>query len=406
METLLTVENARSRILETVAAQPIDRVGLQDSLYLTLAEAVRSDDDIPPFANSAMDGYAVRSDDVAGGEAVLEVIDEIPAGSVSALTLRAGTCARIMTGAAVPAGADAIAQVEWTEALPDGRVRILRAPAAGMHVRPAGQDAKRGQRMIEAGELITPPAIGMLATLGYGTVAVRRPPRVAVIATGDELLDPAEPLSPGKIRNSSGYALAAQVVAAGGVPLAPLLARDHPDSIRAVIREALAADVLVFSGGVSVGDYDLVKQQLDEAGMELLFWKVKQRPGKPLAYGLLEGKPVFGLPGNPVSSAMCFEQYVRPALARMLGRNAVLRPRHPAILAAATAKVPGLHFFTRGIATYEADGRLTVRDTGPQASNLYSSVLGANCIIHLPEVWTEAPAGTPVDIEWLTWGAM
>jgi molybdopterin molybdotransferase len=403
MKTLISVEKARSTVLDAVRVLPVETIRFDECAGRTLAEDILSQDDIPPFANSAMDGYALVADDMAGGEATLEVVDDIPAGAVPSREVTRGTCARIMTGAPVPAGANAIAPVEWTEALPDGRVRIKRAPMAGMHVRPAGQDARRGQRMMAAGDVITPPGIGMLAALGYDRVAVRQAPVVAVIATGDELLHPSEPLTPGKIRNSSGYALCAQAVAAGATPLPPLLARDNPESIRSVIHQALMADVLVFSGGVSVGDYDLVKQLLDEAGMELLFWKVKQRPGNPLAFGLLQGKPVFGLPGNPVSSAMCFEQYVRPALAKMLGRSTHGRPHHPAILAADTAKVAGLHFFSRGIAGYEADGRLAVRDTGSQASNLYSSVLAANCIIHLPEAWAEAKAGTRVDIEWLTW---
>ncbi len=403
MQTLISVEKARSLILDVVRALPVETIRFDASLGRTLAEDLVSRDDIPLFANSAMDGFALLAEDVAGGEAILEVIDDIPAGAVPSRDVTRGTCARIMTGAPVPAGADAVAPVEWTEALPDGRVRIKRSPSRGLHIRAAGQDARRGQRMVDAGEVVTPPGIGMLATLGYATVAVRRAPVVAVIATGDELLHPSEPLAPGKIRNSSGYALCAQAAAAGAAPLPPLLARDNPESIQSVIQQALAADVLVFSGGVSVGDYDLVKQQLDEAGMQLVFWKVKQRPGNPLAFGLLQGKPVFGLPGNPVSSAMCFEQYVRPALAKMLGRSTLGRPRHPALLAADTAKVAGLHFFCRGIARYEADGRLTVRDTGSQASNLYSSVLAANCIIHLPEAWAEAKAGAEVEIEWLRW---
>ena len=162
--------------------------------------------------------------------------------------------------------------------------------------------------------------------------------------------------------------------------------------------------MLVFSGGVSVGEYDFVKQVLDAMGMELLFWKVRQRPGKPLAFGLLEGKPVFGLPGNPVSSAMCFEQHVRPALAKMLGRKALLRPRHPAVLSADTPKVKDLHYFARGIAEFGKGRKLYVRDTGPQASNLYSSVVKANCIIHLPVGLQDPAPGTEVEIEWLRWG--
>ncbi len=403
MKTFLAVDEARAIIVEAVAPQPVERIAFHQALGRTLAEPVRSRDTIPPFDNSAMDGFAVRTADLAVLPARLSVIEEIPAGAAPARRVEAGTCARIMTGAPVPEGADAVVPVEWTEPGPDGTVVIRQAPAPGQHVRPAGEDVRVGDEMIAAGTVVTPPAIGMMATLGYAEVAVRVPPRVAVIATGDELVDVGAALGPGQIRDSNAPALAAQVRTAGGDPLPPLRARDDAHHIRSVIEQALAADVLLFSGGVSVGDYDLVKQVLDDLGMELLFWKVRQRPGKPLAFGRLGGKPVFGLPGNPVSSAMCFEQYVRPALATMLGRTEILRPRYPAVLDAPLAKKAGLHHFIRGIAAFGEDGRLHVRDTGPQGSNLYSSVLRANCLIHAPEPWEDPPAGTVVQIEWLTW---
>jgi molybdopterin molybdotransferase len=350
-----------------------------------------------------MDGYAVRTDDLGDLPATLRIASEIPAGVMPDRPVEAGACAQIMTGAPVPEGADAIAPVEWTERIGEEEVRIERAPEPGQYVRPAGKDVAEGEVVAEAGQVITPPVMGMLAKVGVAEVPVRVPPTVAVIATGDELVDIDETPGPGQIRNSNAPALAAQVRAAGGVCYAQLRARDNKEDIRRVIEEALAADVLVFSGGVSVGEYDLVKDVLDEMGMTLAFWKVRQRPGKPLAFGMLRGTPVFGLPGNPVSSAMCFEQHVRPALAKMLGRRELMRPRHPAVLAAETTKVEGLHFFARGIASFGEDGRLQVRDTGPQASNLYSSVVKANCIVHLPEDLAEAPAGTPVEIEWLDW---
>lgn len=404
MQEFIPVETARGLVLAAVPAQPEEERPLADALGATLARPVVSRDAIPPFDNSAMDGFAVRTADFADGTAVLRVIDDIPAGTVPQRTVEPGTCARIMTGAPFPDGADAVAPMEWTADAGDGHVSFPRAPARGQHVRRAGRDVAAGATVLEAGTVVTPPVVGMLATLGQGRVAVRRPPTVAVVATGDELVAPeTAELRPGQIRNASGPALAAQVRRAGGVPLPPLLARDTRRSIRAVLEEALAADVLVFAGGVSVGDYDLVKQVLDAHGMTLAFWKVRQRPGKPLAFGELQGKPVFGLPGNPVSSALCFDQYVRPALARMLGRREVLRPRHPAVLEADTPKAPGLHTFARGIARFGDDGRLVVRDTGPQASNLYSSVVQANCLVHLPADLEAAPAGTPVEVEWLAW---
>lgn len=403
MKEFIAVDEARAIELKAVEEQPAERVPLGEAQGRTLAAPIRSRDTIPPFDNSAMDGYAVRAADVQEVPAELRVIEEIPAGAMPQRRLEPGTCAQIMTGAPIPEGADAVVPVEWTGRAGDGAVRIERAAEAGRYVRPVGQDVAAGERVFEAGEVVTPPVVGMLATLGVAEVPVHVPPRVAVISTGDELLPVEAELGPGQIRNANGPALAAQVRAAGAEPLPPFLARDDKTDIRRVVEEALAADVLLFSGGVSVGEYDLVKQVLDELGMTLHFWKVRQRPGKPLAFGTLRGKPVFGLPGNPVSSAMCFEQHVRPALARMLGRRQLTRPRHPAVLDASTPKVKELHHFARGIASFGEDGRLHVRDTGPQASNLYSSVVKANCIIHLPEGMTDPGPGTEVEIEWLDW---
>ena len=403
MKTFIAIEEARTIILDAVARGPEERVKLEAALGRTLAEPVISRDAIPPFDNSAMDGFAVRTGDLGRLPATLRIIEDIPAGSFPQRAVVAGTCARIMTGAPFPDGADAVVPVEWTEGDDDKTVQFNRAPEAGQHVRLSGKDVQVGERVIEAGEVITPPVVGMLATLGYPEVAVVARPRVAVISTGDELVDVGQSLDPGQIRDGNGPALAAQARSAGASVLPPLRAGDAQASIRAVIEEASGAQVLIFSGGVSVGEYDFVKQVLDDMGMELDFWKVRQRPGKPLAFGRLQDRIIFGLPGNPVSSSMCFEQYVRPALAKMLGRRTVLRARHPAVLAAPTRKVSGLHFFARGQAFFGEDGRLYARDTGPQASNLYSSVVRANCIIHLPEAMEEAETGTPVEVEWLVW---
>ena len=404
MKKFISVAEARSIILGEIAPLPAERVAWTEALGRTLAESIRSRDNIPPFDNSAMDGYAVRTDDLRTLPAMLPVIEDIPAGVFPEKTVVPGTCARIMTGAPFPDGADAVAPVEWTEAAEDHAVRFNQAPTPGQHVRAAGQDVQDGELVFEPGQVVTPPTIGMLMTLGYPEVVVAQQPRVAVISTGDELVDASEALRPGKIRDSNGPALMAQVISAGGAPLPPLRADDSEQSIRAVVEQALEADVLLFSGGVSVGDYDFVKQVLDEVGMELLFWKVRQRPGKPLAFGLLRDRYVFGLPGNPVSSAICFEQYVRPALAKMQGRRELLRPRHAARLAAPTPKKARLHYFARGLAFFdEADGRLLVRDTGPQASNLYSSMVKANCLFHMPEDMVDPPVGAPVEVEWLDW---
>ena len=403
MHVFISVDEARACILDTVSEQSVTRVDLDASMGKTLATDIISRESIPPFNNSGMDGYAVISEDFSAGPVALKVLDEIPAGAVSDVLVEPGTCAKIMTGAPIPQGADSVVPIEWV--IEENKTRVLfdRAPVLGSNVRKAGQDVMEGEIVIKKGKTVTPPVVGMLATLGYATVDVAVPPTVAVVATGDELVAPGEPLTPGKIRNSSGYALSSQVGASGGLALPPLLARDNKESIRRIVQQALAADIIVFAGGVSVGDYDLVKQVLDEMGIEMLFWKVRQRPGKPLAYGLLEGKPVFGLPGNPVSSAICFDQYVRPAIYKMLGKAEVLRPRVNAILSRDTPKVKGLHFFARGIASFDESNRLRVHDTGPQGSNLYSSMVKANCIMHLDEHWEEAAAGTEVGIEWISW---
>ncbi len=404
MQTFISYETAREAVLSSVGRQPAERVSLSEALGRTLAEPVRSDADIPPFDNAAMDGYAVRVTDLAQLPARLRVVEKIPAGRMPERSVEAGACARIMTGAPFPAGADAVAPVEWTETGPDGMVMFRQAPTPGQYVRPAGKDVRKGQVVFEPGRVVTPPVVGMLAALGYAEVSVAAAPCVAVIATGDELVDAAEIPGPGQIRNANGPALAAQAAQAGGKALLPPAARDNEAAVRQAIENALEqADMLLFSGGVSVGAHDCVRQVLEARGARFLFWKVRQRPGKPLAFGMLEGKPVFGLPGNPVSSAVCFEQYVRPALAVMLGRTHVLPPLIPAVLETAISKAAGLHHFVRAQASFSREGTLQVRPTGPQDSNLYASMVAANCILHLPEALENPQAGSAVEIAWLDW---
>lgn len=403
MKTFIAVEEARATVLRHVHALPADEVVTTRSVRRTLRQQIHSEDNIPPFTNSAMDGYAVRASDVQHVPVSLAIIEDIPAGAVPKKRLRPGACARIMTGAPIPEGADTVVPVEWTSGASQGHVLVSRAPRVGAHIRPAAEDVAVGDLVFERGQVITPPMVGMMASLGVATVRVSRRPTVAVVATGDELVPVTKPLLPGKIRDSNGPALAAQVESAGGSVLGPLHAGDDLESLRDAVRAALAADVVLFSGGVSVGSYDYVKQVLDERGIEFLFWKVRQRPGKPLVFGQMAGRAVFGLPGNPVSSAICFEQYVRPALAKMLGRTTIMPALVSAVLEKPTPKKPGLHYFTRGIASYNQAGYLQVRDTGQQASNLYSSMVRANCLIHLDETVEHPAAGTPVMIEWLAW---
>lgn len=403
MHEFVSVEEARAMILASVPAMASERVPLEGCLGRTLSEEIRSRDALPPFDNSAMDGYAVRIEDLADLPAKLRVDRVIHAGSVSEEPILPGACAGIMTGAPMPPGAETVVPLEWTERNTDGYVTVVRRPPSGKHVRKAGADVRPGVLLFEPGDIVTPPVVGMLAAAGYAEVSVSARPRVAIVATGNELAEPGAPLGPGQIRNSNGPALAAQAAAAGALVLPPLVARDEPSDIRAVLQRAMEADVIVLSGGVSVGEHDFVKQVLDEMGMDLRFWKVRQRPGKPLAFGILDKKPVFGLPGNPVSSAVCFQQYVRPALARMMGLTSVLPQRHPARLSTPIPKASGLYHFVRGDAYVDDQAVLRVRDTGPQDSNVYSSVVQANCLIHLPEEMENPEEGTLTEIEWLGW---
>jgi molybdopterin molybdotransferase len=403
MRTFVEVREAREIVLSTVFDLPVTHVALAEAVGRTLAGDVVADMDVPPFDNSAMDGYAVRSGDVSAPGSVLRLSGGVRAGEWPSGAVDPGTCWGITTGAPLPPGADAVVPVEQAEALADGRIRFAAATEAGRHVRRAGRDVAKGQVVITEGAQITPVVAGILAMVGMVRVPVRRRPVVVVVATGDELVPPERRPGPGQIRNSNGPALEAQAVSAGAEVLAPMHARDDAEATREVLRRALAADVLVFSGGVSMGSRDIVRDVLGEAGTEWLFWKVRQRPGKPLAFGLLGGRPVFGLPGNPVSSSVCFDQYVRPALLRMQGRDPVFRSRYRAILEEELTKAAGLHTFARGVAFPGEGPELRVRPTGPQGSNLFTSVLRANCLVHLPAAWELAPAGSTVEIEWLSW---
>lgn len=404
MRMSIGVEEALETVLSCCRVLEEETTDLVGSVGRTLAREVSAPADVPPFANSAMDGYAIGVSDNPDVPFTLRLGGEVAAGAWSDVEIEPGTCVRIMTGAPVPPLTDRIVPVEWTEQANADQVTILRLPPTRAHVRPPGQDVRRGEVVLHEGSVVGAGAVGILATLGVSRVIVRRKPRVAIVTTGNELVEPGSgPLAPGQIFNSNAYALSVQARHAGADVLGPFHARDDRPSLDQILVELGAADLIVFSGGVSMGRYDLVHDALKAQGFVAEFWKVRQRPGNPLLFGRLDTIPVLGLPGNPVSSSICFDQYARQAIGAQLGRDEVNRTRYAATLSTPFAKPKGLHVFARGVASMDSDGRLVVRPTGEQGSNLFTSVLRANCIVHLPEAWDRAETGQNVEIEWIDW---
>ena len=397
---LISVEEAREDVLRTCRVGPLESVSLLAAVGRVLREDAVADSDIPPFDNSAMDGFAVSLADFDEERAELSIAEDLPAGSWPSKTVGGGACARIMTGAPVPDGCDAVAPIEWCESVGEvgQTVVITNRPVKGQHIRKSGSDIRKGECALPAPAAITPLTVGLLASLGYGMVEVSRRPTVSVVATGDELVDPSQRPERGQIRNSNGPTLGALVASAGATLVGLYTARDDYFDTKRVLIEALKADVVVVSGGVSVGTYDLVKAALDEMGFSRRFWRVRQRPGKPLTFGTIGETLVFGLPGNPVSSAVCFRQYVRPAIRAMLGLDA--GPVHvKARLMEDIAKVPELHYFIPGRTVSDADGLLSVARSGAFGSHIFSSLAAADCIISIPEGPESVGSGSMVDVE-------
>src|SRR5256884_4212288 len=394
---LMNADDALARILASVPGLPAVDAPLLDALGLVLAEDIAADRDVPPFRNSAMDGYAVRGDDVASAPVELRVVGEVAAGGFPDRTVGPGEAMRIMTGAPMPEGADTVVRVEDTDNASDV-VTIAAATQKGMAIRNAGEDLKKGEVILTKGTVLRAAEIGLLASDGRARIRVRRRPRVAVFSAGDEIVDLDAPLERGQIRDSNRYSLASAIRTAGAEPWVRGIVRDSPDALRAALREASAADGIVTSGGVSVGDHDYMKPIMSELGT-IDFWAIAIRPGRPLAFGeLRDGDrrvPVFGLPGNVVSSLVTFELFVRPALLRMQGRDEVARPRTKARLLEPIEKIASLRVFARGIHDPSAG---TVRTTGPQGSGILRSLSLANCLIDLPEGRARHEAGEQVDV--------
>jgi len=372
---MLSVEEALEQILAKVRPLPTERVDLVASLGRVLAETVRSTRVIPPWPNSSMDGYAVRASDTHPG-AALTVVGRIVAGALPDRPIGTGETMRIFTGAPLPGGADAVVAQEDVDAA-EPRVRLRAAAERGANVRPAGEDVQAGDLVLEPGTVIGPAEIGLLATLGHSQVEVSRRPRVAVLSTGSELADLGVEPGPAQIPNSNSYSLMAQVMEAGGTAVNLGVAPDRLDVIAERIRRGAEADVLVSSAGVSVGDLDLVRDALVAAGAELHLWKVNMRPGKPITFGTLGHRPVFGLPGNPVSAMVTFELFVRPALLAAQRRRRLNRPRVHAIAAERIVNRGSRRGYLR-VSLEEREGRWRARLTGDQGSGILRSMVAAD----------------------------
>ena len=381
---MLPLEEAQRRVLDSVSRLPETEAPVWEARGLALARPVTAPHNVPPFTNSAMDGYAVRAGDVSRPPTVLEVIEDVAAGSVAARPVAPGTAVKIMTGAPMPEGADAVARVEDTEPLP-GAVRILTSPPPGTAVRPAGGDLAAGDPVFEAGVRLDHRHLAVLASLGVSPTVIRRP-RAAVLSTGDELRPPEEEtLAPGQIRDTNRPLLTGALAELGAEVLDLGIVGDDPDRLReTLLRAAEEADMVITSGGVSMGEYDLVKAILGELG-GIDFWQVAMQPAKPFAFGRIGSAPLLGLPGNPVSVMVAYEQFARPALLTMMGSAAVFRPRMPATAGRGWDTDPAKTVFTRVTARWR-DGILYARPSGGQMSNVLSALARA-------DAWAVIPAG-------------
>jgi molybdopterin molybdotransferase len=393
---LISIDEARGRVLGAVRPLEAEDVALAEALGRVLAEDVESPIDVPPFDSSAMDGYAV----VAGPEAKLEVVGESRAGRPAAESVEPGKAIRISTGGALPDGATAVVPVERTEADHGGDLVHVGASAPGDNIRRAGEDVRAGRVVLRRGRPLGPAELGVAASVGRGSLRCARRPQVAVLLTGDELTEPGRPLGPGGIYSSNGWALAAQAERAGAVVTTRETVPDEAAGTREALARALhSSDVVVVSGGVSVGPHDHVKPALAELGVEELFWGVRLRPGKPTWFGTCGDTLVFGLPGNPVSAMVGFHLFVRTALAAMQGADPSV-PRASATLEAPVPRHPSREQAVRVHLDTSGDG-WCARSTGPQGSHMLTSMLGASALALIAPGEGEVPAGERVEVELL-----
>lgn len=400
---MISVEDALQTILGSVSPLGMEKVGILTALGRVIGEEIYAGRQIPPRDNSAVDGYALRVADTLGASeknpAVLDIIEDLPAGSIPQKSVAKGQAARIMTGALVPEGADEVVPMENTKT-ENGRVSVFVTAIKGQNIRRAGEDVQLGEKVILKGEIIRPAHIGMLASLGRSFILVHQRPLIAIVSSGDELVDIDETPSQWKIVSSNSYSLAALIQESGAIPMQMGIARDRREDLIAKFMAAMRADLILSSGGVSVGDFDLVKDVMRQEGNRMHFWQVAMKPGQPLAFGALQKVPVIGLPGNPVSSMVSFEQFARPAILKMMGSENLFRRTIKARLTEEITKKPGKRHFIRGIIERTSDGYIA-RTTGGQGSGILKSMVKANSLIILPEEMTRATEGEEVTVQLL-----
>ncbi len=416
-ESMLSVEDALDRILAHFHVLETERRPLLDALGQVLAQDAAARHDIPPLDNSAMDGYAIQAASVASASetspVTLKVVGAVAAGQLPSGAVEPGTTVRIMTGAPIPPGADSVVPFEETDEIERrdsgaslDQIGVKTPVRPGSDIRPAGQDVRRGDTVLAKGRTLRPAEIGVLASLGLQTVTVTRRPVVAILATGDELLEPGADYAEGKIYDSNSFSVAAGVLRYGGIPKLLGIARDNLDSMNAKLTEGLDSDMLITSAGVSKGDYDMVKDVLAQHG-KIDFWSVRMRPAKPLAFGVLRtddgrGVPHLGLPGNPVSAMVAFEQFARPAIHKMMGKSGLDKPRIEAALDEPIYNTDGRRVYARAVIS-KRNGAYRAKLTGNQSSNILTSMASANGLAVCPEDLPIKRAGEIVEVLMLDW---
>ena len=404
---MIKVQDALKTVLKSIKTLDLEVVKLTDALGRVLARDIYSDSNVPAFDNSAMDGYAVKSSDTRRASRqrpqVLEVIENLKAGSVPRKVLKEGQAARIMTGAMLPKGADSVVMVEETARRKEGGkdlAAIYKEGGIGENIRKVGEDIRKGEKVMREGVVLKSAHIGILASLGISRVKVTRRPRVAILATGDEVIDIDQKLTPAHLRSSNTYTLYSQILKCGGTPKNLGISRDKPHMLESKLKAGLDCDLILTSGGVSVGDYDLVKFILAKMGTNIKFWQVAMKPGKTLVFGVIKGIPIFGLLVNPASSMVSFEVFVRPTIMKMLGQETEEKREVDAVLEEPVTKKKGIVYFLRSETRWE-DGIYLTRTAGSQGSGILKSMALANSLMILPEEEERIEKGVRVTVRFL-----